>query len=66
MVNPFTKLLELTKGKGLLQTSGTSVIGIDIGSPSMKIVQLRKNPGKVGLGTYGELATRPCGDHAPG
>lgn len=66
MVNPFTKLLELTKGKGLLQTSGISVIGVDIGSSSMKIIQLRKDRGKAVLETYGELATGPYGDMAIG
>ncbi|MFZ2501001.1 MAG: type IV pilus assembly protein PilM [Minisyncoccia bacterium] len=36
-----------------------SVIGIDIGSSSLKVVQLRKQGGKAILETYGELALGP-------
>jgi type IV pilus assembly protein PilM len=36
-----------------------SVLGIDIGSSSIKIVQLRKKGGKAILETYGELALGP-------
>ncbi|MCX6786319.1 MAG: type IV pilus assembly protein PilM [Candidatus Kaiserbacteria bacterium] len=38
-----------------------SVVGIDIGSSSLKVVQLRKNHGKAVLETYGELALGPYG-----
>ncbi len=41
--------------------SDTSVIGIDIGSSSLKVVQLRKDHGKAVLETYGELALGPYG-----
>lgn len=36
-----------------------SVLGIDIGSSAMKIVQVRKKRGKVVLETYGELSLGP-------
>ena len=38
-----------------------SVLGIDIGSSSLKVVQLRKDHGKAVLETYGELALGPYG-----
>ncbi len=38
-----------------------SVLGIDIGSSSLKVVQLRKEHGKAVLETYGELALGPYG-----
>lgn len=36
-----------------------SVLGVDIGSSSLKVVQLRKTGGKAVLETYGELALGP-------
>ncbi len=38
-----------------------SVLGIDIGSSAIKVVQLRKKAGKAVLETYGELALGPYG-----
>lgn len=38
-----------------------SVLGVDIGSSSLKVVQLRKENGKAVLETYGELALGPYG-----
>lgn len=38
-----------------------SVIGIDIGSSSLKVVQLRKEHGQAVLETYGELSLGPYG-----
>jgi len=38
-----------------------SVLGVDIGSSSLKVVQLRKDHGKAVLETYGELALGPYG-----
>ncbi len=38
-----------------------SVVGVDIGSSSLKVVQLRKQGGKAVLETYGELALGPYG-----
>ena len=66
MSNPFAKILALVGGKGLLQSKGESVIGIDIGSSSMKIVQLKKDHSRIILETYGELATGPYADLAVG
>lgn len=45
---------------------GTSVLGIDIGSSSLKVVQLREERGVVVLETYGELALGPYGKAAVG
>lgn len=39
----------------------TSVLGIDIGSSSLKVVQLRKEKGQAVLETYGELSFGPYG-----
>lgn len=38
-----------------------SVLGVDIGSSSLKVVQLRTNGGRAVLETYGELALGPYG-----
>lgn len=38
-----------------------SVLGVDIGSSSLKVIQLRKERGKAVLETYGELALGPYG-----
>ena len=53
MENPFKAIASL------FQKSGESVLGIDIGSSSIKIVQLRKRAGQAILETYGELALGP-------
>jgi type IV pilus assembly protein PilM len=39
----------------------TSVLGVDIGSSSIKIVQIKKKRGRAVLETYGELALGPYG-----
>jgi type IV pilus assembly protein PilM len=44
----------------------TSVIGIDIGSSSLKIVQVKKEKGRAVLQTYGELGLGPYGKLATG
>jgi type IV pilus assembly protein PilM len=43
----------------LFTKKGESVIGIDIGSSSVKIVQVRRKGGRAVLETYGELALGP-------
>src|SRR3989344_7652217 len=53
MVNPFKRFMTV------LQPAGGSVIGIDIGSAYLKVVQLRRKVGKAVLETYGELALGP-------
>src|SRR5690606_11425990 len=45
--------------QNLLKKQGQSVLGIDIGSSSIKVVQLKKKAGKAVLETYGELALGP-------
>ncbi|MBL7045627.1 MAG: pilus assembly protein PilM [Parcubacteria group bacterium] len=55
----------LETAKGLLapllsrSTKGDSVLGVDFGSSSIKIVQMRKERGVAVLETYGELALGP-------
>ncbi len=45
----------------LLGKKEKSVLGVDIGSSALKVVQLRKEGGKAVLETYGELALGPYG-----
>lgn len=45
----------------LFKKKDDSVLGIDIGSSAVKVVQLRKKKGKAILETYGELALGPYG-----
>ena len=52
---------KLSGSLGSFFEKSTSVVGIDIGSSSIKIVQLAKKYGKVVLETYGELALGPYG-----
>jgi len=59
----------LTKPGGLTQMLGSaigggssSVLGIDIGSSAIKVVQLRKEKGAAVLETYGELSLGPYAD----
>jgi len=42
-------------------TKETSVLGIDVGSSAVKVVQIKKKRGKAVLQTYGELALGPYG-----
>ncbi len=49
-----------------LSVKNSSVIGIDIGSSFMKVVQLKRKGGKAVLETYGELALGPYADAAIG
>ena len=45
----------------ILKKKNTSVLGIDIGSSSIKVVQLKKKGNKAILETYGELSLGPYG-----
>lgn len=45
--------------KNLFKGSGSSFVGIDIGSSAIKVVQLKKKGGKAVLETYGSLALGP-------
>ena len=44
----------------------TGVLGVDIGSSAIKIVQIKKKHGQAVLETYGELALGPYGGHGIG
>jgi len=65
MVNPFAKFFKLSH-QPLVKKPVTNALGIDIGSSSVKIVQLGRERGKVKLETYGELAVGPYVDLAIG
>lgn len=54
MANFFNNIL-----KSLSKAGESSVVGIDIGSSSIKVVQLRRKNGRAVLETYGELALGP-------
>jgi type IV pilus assembly protein PilM len=58
MANPLEKFLNFRK-LGLWHPKVNSVLGIDIGSSSVKVVQLRRSKGKAILETYGEISTGP-------
>lgn len=58
MANFFSRLFDL-KRLGLFKQEDKSIVGIDIGSSSIKAVQIRQEKGKAILETYGELATGP-------
>ena len=45
--------------KGFSKSKSPSVIGIDIGSASIKVVQLKRQKGRAVLETYGEIALGP-------
>lgn len=47
-------------------TKHPSVLGIDIGSSSIKVVQLKRNGSRATLETYGELSLGPYAGFAPG
>jgi type IV pilus assembly protein PilM len=65
MDNPFKKII--SGGLSLFKnTQGESVIGIDIGTSSIKVVQLKKKNGKAVLETYGALSLGPYAELAVG
>ncbi|MES2953604.1 MAG: type IV pilus assembly protein PilM [Patescibacteria group bacterium] len=53
MANPLSFL------SGFFQKDGESVLGVDLGASSIKVVQLKKKKGKAVLETYGEVALGP-------
>ncbi|MEK7586930.1 MAG: type IV pilus assembly protein PilM [Patescibacteria group bacterium] len=65
MFNPFEKLWGGSK-LVLWQKKDNKVLGIDIGHSSAKVVQLKKEHGRVILETYGEIALGPYGNLAVG
>ncbi|MEK7614224.1 MAG: type IV pilus assembly protein PilM [Patescibacteria group bacterium] len=62
-MNPFFKILDkLGLGNislGSVFSKESSVLGVDLGSSFIKVVQLRKKGGQAVLETYGELALGP-------
>ncbi len=52
--------------QNLFKKPGESVLGVDVGSSSIKIVQMRKRKGRAILETYGEIALGPYGNFAIG
>lgn len=63
MANPFTKLFDLGS---LFSAKPDGVFGLDVGSSSVKMIQLKKEDGKVILQTYGELSIGPYHNLAVG
>lgn len=55
----FFKKISIPKGFRLFSKAVESVLGIDIGTSSVKIVQLKKEKERAILETYGALATGP-------
>ncbi|KKU50782.1 MAG: hypothetical protein UX74_C0040G0006, partial [Parcubacteria group bacterium GW2011_GWA2_47_10b] len=58
----FTKIFSKLMSSG----GDTSVVGIDIGSSAVKIVELRKKGGRAVLSTYGVLALGPYANSSVG
>lgn len=63
MDNPLSKLFSFGS---LFSKADASVVGLDIGSSSVKVVQLRKQKGQMILETYGELSAGPYGGASVG
>lgn len=59
MALDFSKLSALLKKDVSSKSSSVGVIGVDVGSSSIKIVQLHENRGVATLDTYGELQLGP-------
>lgn len=62
MDNPFKSIFQNIMNQFSSSSNGGSVIGVDIGTSSIKVVQLRKKAGKAILETYGALALGPYTD----
>lgn len=61
MANPFQKIIDASKGI-FNPGSAESAIGIDIGTSSIKIVEIKKKNGKAILETYGTVSLGPYAD----
>lgn len=57
MSNFFSRLFNFSGGGGAQNKD--SIIAVDFGSSSAKVLQLRKDKGRIVLETYGELSTGP-------
>ncbi len=62
MDNPLKNLFQNIMSQFSGAAAGGSVIGVDIGTSSIKVVQLKKKNGKAILETYGALALGPYAD----
>jgi len=60
MDNPFKKIF--SNIKVFDSTSNDSAVGIDVGSSSIKIVELKRKKGKAVLQTYGMISLGPYGE----
>ena len=56
----------LQKTTTLFKSTGNTAVGIDIGTSSIKIVQIKRDGGKIKLETYGELSLGSYGNVEPG
>lgn len=65
MDNPLKKFLNF-KNFNFFKKKSDSVVAVDFGSSSAKVVQLRKDKGRILLETYAELATGPYAEQAIG
>jgi type IV pilus assembly protein PilM len=66
-MNIVEKIKGMLRGNPLGRSTATaSVLGIDIGSSSIKVVQLRKEGGKAVLETYGAITLGPYAEVEPG
>ena len=62
MYNPFKNILQNIVSQFSGASQGGSVVGVDIGTSSIKVVQLKKKGGKAVLETYGALSLGPYMD----
>jgi len=56
----------LTKVFGTMGRKPASIVAIDFGSSSVKVIQMRKDRGRIILETYGEVSTGPYAGLAVG
>jgi len=56
----------LAQLKGLMKKKGGSVLGVELSSSSIKVVQVKRKGGQAVLETYGELALGPYAGIDPG
>lgn len=62
---PFDSILA-SVGKFFNTKTASSIVGIDIGSSSIKVVQLKQQNARIVLETYGEIALGPYENKSPG
>ena len=62
----FSKKLNASSLLGGLFSKETSILGIDVGSATLKVIQIRKEKERAVLETYGELSTAAYSGGEPG